>query len=96
MKRIRTILVTLILPIAWHANAVAATPERAKLTLEPHIFLAPDGRKLHAELGRLIVPENRTKTQSRPIELVFVRLKSTAPRPGGRLFTLPEGPADRE
>jgi pimeloyl-ACP methyl ester carboxylesterase len=47
---------------------------------------------LDAELGRLVVPENRTKPGSRPIELVFVRFKSTAENPGPPIVYLAGGP----
>jgi pimeloyl-ACP methyl ester carboxylesterase len=93
MKCFRKLLATMILPFAWHADVLTATGSQpGKLTIEPHVFRTPDGRKLDAELGRLVVLENRTKAGSRPIELVFVRFKSTAERPGPPLVYLAGGP----
>lgn len=94
MRFLHTVLlVMLILPIALRADAVTvAASERGKVTLEPYAFRAPDGRKLDAELGRLEVPENRMKTDTRLIELVFVRFKSTAERPGPPIVYLAGGP----
>src|SRR5215472_13486166 len=67
--------------------------EAGKLTLFPHI-LKTDGERYHigAALGRLLVPERRSNPESRLIELAFVRLKSTAQRPGPPLVFLAGGP----
>lgn len=48
--------------------------------------------KVAAELGRLIVLEDRRKPQGRRIELVFARLKSTAAKPGSPVVYLDGGP----
>src|SRR5688572_13710230 len=47
---------------------------------------------VEGELGRLVVSENRTKPDSRLIELAFVRLKSTATKPGYPVVYLDGGP----
>ena len=93
MRLFHAVLTTLILLIDFRADTVTAVAsELGKLTIEPHAFRTPDGRTLDAELGRLVVPENRTKPRSRPIELVFVRFKSTAERPGPPIVYLAGGP----
>jgi len=77
----------------------AGAPEQAPavraghLTLTPYALESSDGRtRVPAELGRLTVPENRTKPDSRLIEIAFLRLKSTAAQPGPPLFFLAGGP----
>ena len=45
-----------------------------------------------AELGRLVVRENRSNPTSNLIELAFVRLKSTAEKPGYSTVYLDGGP----
>ncbi|MCI0389458.1 MAG: alpha/beta hydrolase [Acidobacteria bacterium] len=62
------------------------------MKLEPHIFEAANNQKVDAELGHLFVPENRRNPNSRLIELVFVRFKSTAPNPGPPIVYLAGGP----
>jgi pimeloyl-ACP methyl ester carboxylesterase len=71
-------------------GAVQASTDDLKL--EPYVFETYDGRKVNAELGRLSVPENRRNPRSRLIELVFVRLKSTASVAGTPLVFLDGGP----
>src|SRR5215472_1165686 len=48
--------------------------------------------RYEAELGRLLVPENRRKVDTALIELAFIRIKSTAKRPGPPLVILAGGP----
>jgi len=62
------------------------------LKLEPYVFEAANKQKVDAELGRLLVPENRRNPKSRLIELVFVRFKSTAEKPGPPIIYLAGGP----
>lgn len=62
------------------------------LRFEPYVIELRDGQKIEAEMGRLLVPEKRGKRTSKLIELAFVRLKSTAGRPGIPLIYLEGGP----
>jgi pimeloyl-ACP methyl ester carboxylesterase len=62
------------------------------MTLQPYVFEAADGQKTDAELGRLLVPENRSSSRGNPIELAFVRFKSTAAEPGPPIVYLAGGP----
>ncbi|HEV2669219.1 MAG TPA: alpha/beta fold hydrolase [Blastocatellia bacterium] len=71
-----------------------AQQKAGDLKLEVYALETPDKQKLTAELGKLHVPENRRNAQSRLIELAFVRLKSTAPRPGAPIVYLEGGPGN--
>lgn len=62
------------------------------LKLEPYVFENAKGEKIEAEFGRLTVPENRQKPNSRLIELAFVRFKSTSAHPGPPIIYLAGGP----
>ncbi|MEW6733867.1 MAG: alpha/beta hydrolase [Acidobacteriota bacterium] len=78
-------------------NVVKGSPvinqqKSSSLKIEPYTFETADGQKVEAELGRLFVPENRGKPQSKLIELAFVRFKSTAKNPGAPIVYLAGGP----
>src|SRR5690242_8406732 len=60
--------------------------------IEPYLFEAADGQKIDAELGRLVVQENRISPRSNRIELAFVRFKSTVENPGPPIVYLAGGP----
>jgi len=62
------------------------------LTIEPYVFKASDGQEVEAELGKLLARENRSRADSRLIELAFVRFKSTAAKPGPPIVYLAGGP----
>lgn len=84
----------LLLVLAIPAASIASQRERVagELTIEPYMLELNGGEKLAAELGRLLVPENRRNGKSNLIELAFVRLKSTASRPGSPIVYLEGGP----
>src|SRR5262245_18093653 len=63
-------------------KTVSAQQKAGDLKLEAYALETPDKQQHAAELGKLLVPENRRNAQSRLIELAFVRLKSTAQTPG--------------
>jgi pimeloyl-ACP methyl ester carboxylesterase len=63
------------------------------LRIEPYAFQpSTKDETVPAEVGRLLVPENRRNPQSRLIEVVFVRFKSSSPNPGSPIFYLAGGP----
>ncbi len=62
------------------------------LKLTPYVFENAKKEKVDAELGVLLVPENRSNPQSNLIELAFVRFKSTSRRPGSPVVYLAGGP----
>jgi pimeloyl-ACP methyl ester carboxylesterase len=70
-----------------------ATDERreGKLTFTPY-QLPFKNQTIEAELGRLLVKENRGHRKSNLIDLAFVRLKSTAAQPGIPTVYLDGGP----
>ncbi len=61
------------------------------LVFEPY-KLKFENQEIDAELGRLTVKENRANPKSNHIELAFVRLKSTAQKPGYPVIYLDGGP----
>ena len=75
---------------ALAAPAFAAPPPR--LALEPTTFKLADGSEIPAERGRFSVREDRNDPRSRMIEIGFLRLKSTAARPGAPIVYLAGGP----
>ncbi|MGH2602087.1 MAG: hypothetical protein ACRDJ9_22205, partial [Dehalococcoidia bacterium] len=63
------------------------------LTLTPYVLkTTDDSERVPAELGRLLVPENRRNPGSRLIELAFARLRSIGERPGPPIIFLAGGP----
>jgi pimeloyl-ACP methyl ester carboxylesterase len=69
----------------------AAERKAGDLKFEPY-KLQYDGQSVEAEIGRLVVKENRQSPKSNLIELAFVRLKSTASEPGPPVIYLDGGP----
>lgn len=72
--------------------ATAQETNSANLNIEPFTFEANDGQKIAALRGTLMVPENRTKPDSRLIPINFIRFKSTSDNPGSPIFYLAAGP----
>ena len=64
-----------------------------ELELTPRTFKY-EGGEYRGEVARLRVPENRSRKDSRFIELAFARLKSTAAKPKTTVFYLAGGPGD--
>ena len=62
------------------------------LKIKPYVYESSKGDKVDAELGVLLVPENRNKPDSNLIELAFVRFKSTSKNPGAPIVYLAGGP----
>jgi pimeloyl-ACP methyl ester carboxylesterase len=85
-------LALLFLAGASSMLAHAQAPKAGEVKLEPYVFEAANKEKVDAELGHLFVPENRRNPNSRLIELVFVRFKSTASKPGPPVVYLAGGP----
>src|SRR5687767_10984571 len=79
------------------SGAAAQTPTENVPRKEGAIWFEPfkgevGGQAFDAEFGHLIVRENRRNPKSNLIELVFVRLKSTAAKPGFPVVYLDGGP----
>src|SRR4029453_209743 len=90
-----TIWSLLLLALLGPGNLLYAQnpPERklGSLRFEPYNYQF-ENRPAEAELGRLVVKENRNNPNSNLIELAFVRLKSTAQQPGVPTVYLDGGP----
>jgi pimeloyl-ACP methyl ester carboxylesterase len=92
MKRL-----SLIVPCILFLCSLVATQtppaemKEGELKFQP--FTIPfEGQDVVAELGRLTVRENRSNPKTKLIELAFVRLKSTAEKPGYPVVYLDGGP----
>lgn len=78
--------------------AAAITVQMVLLThaahdgIQPYVFESSGGERVKAELGRFTVPENRSKEDSRSIQIAFVRFKSTSKSPGAPIVYLAGGP----
>ncbi|HUQ33389.1 MAG TPA: alpha/beta hydrolase, partial [Pyrinomonadaceae bacterium] len=84
--------VLLCVVILLCAVSAAAQRKAGDLTIKPYVFENEKKEKVDAELGVLLVPENRRDPQSNLIELAFVRFKSTAKNPGAPVVYLAGGP----
>lgn len=71
-----------------------AQDKAGDLKLEPYVFESSRKEKVDAELGRLLVPENRSNPKGKLIQLAFVRFKSTSPNPGPPIIYLSGGPGN--
>jgi pimeloyl-ACP methyl ester carboxylesterase len=74
-----------------HAAQRSEGRQPGSLRFEPFEYKI-EGQTIEGELGRLIVKENRSNPNSNLIELAFVRLKSSALRPGPPIIYLEGGP----
>ena len=75
-------------------NAGLAQSKSGDLKIAPYVFESSKKETVDAELGKLLVPENRSDPNSKLIELVFVRFKSTATNPGSPIIYLSGGPGN--
>ncbi len=66
--------------------------DASNFKIEPFTFKAVDGKRIEADRGALLVPENRTNPESRLIPIHFVRFKSTSANPGSPIVYLAGGP----
>lgn len=86
-------LLTPVLVIAaLTAPVIAHDGQAGDLTVERRTLTSAAGIEIQADFCRLIVPENRNKPDSNPIELVFARLRSLADQPAAPLVYLAGGP----
>ncbi len=93
MRRVFTGLISLLMAAA--AMPVGAqTPARTtpEVRFEPYAFRLRDNSEVAVERGRMMVPEDRNDPRSRRIEIGFLRLRSTAARPGNPIVYLAGGP----
>lgn len=71
-----------------------AQQKSGDLRIGPYVFESSQKQRVDAELGRLLVPENRSNPESKLIELAFVRFKSTSQHPGSPIIYLAGGPGN--
>ncbi len=90
MSNSKGLLLVLLLPLL--AIDVLAQQKTGDLKITPRVFESARGEKVDAEFGELTVPENRQKTDSRLIQIAFVRFKSIAKNPAAPIVYLAGGP----
>ena len=91
IRLVKLSLVLLVLSSAATAQETKAQRKEGDLWFEPFQAVVA-GQTYQGELGRLVVRENRSNLKSNLIELAFVRLKSTAEKPGFPVVYLDGGP----
>jgi pimeloyl-ACP methyl ester carboxylesterase len=89
MRRAFTGLISIL---AVAAATAASAQGRPSVQFEPYSFRLRDNSELAVERGRMMVPEDRNDPRSRRIEIGFLRLRSTAARPGNPIVYLAGGP----
>ena len=78
-------------------NSVPTAEDLARpgdLWIETRSVAAQDGTEVTADFGRLVVPENRARTDSNPIQIAFVRLRGSAQTGRAPVVYLAGGPGD--
>lgn len=80
----------LFITVVFVINGICNAQNTLEIT--PWTFENREGHKVDSEKGSFVVKENRTKRNSREIELKFVRFKSTNPNPGYPIIYLAGGP----
>ena len=81
-----------VLLMLFLTTTIFAQPKSGTLKIKPYTFENNKKEKVDAEFGTLLVPENRSDSESNLIELAFVRFKSTAKSPGPPIVYLAGGP----
>ncbi len=87
-KILLPVIAVALLAFTSNAQGVAA----GKLTIERYVFESAKGEKVDAEMGKLIVPESRRKSNGRQVELAFVRFRQTGKGSGTPIIYLAGGP----
>ena len=81
-----------LLLFAIPGQGQVSSVKRDKVKFEPTVLKDNKGKRIEGEIGRLRVPENRTKAKSRLIEIAFIRFKSPRKDPRPPIFFLAGGP----
>jgi pimeloyl-ACP methyl ester carboxylesterase len=87
------LITALTIGVLLQAAAGGEPGTRGTATFEPAKFKDATGNEVEGEVGRLLVPENRSKEDSKLISLAFIRLKSRAEKPGPPMVYLSGGPS---
>jgi pimeloyl-ACP methyl ester carboxylesterase len=88
----KTLTILALFLVFGSARCLAAPAWGQEVKIVGERTLELGSQEIQAQKGLLTVPENRSKEDSRTIDLTFVRLLSTADEPGCPLFFLPGGP----
>ena len=91
-SRVSRFFLALVFAVACASATQGQQPTAGTVVVEPYSYRTFDGNEFPAELGKLWVRENRNGSSNRLIQLAFVRLKSTAERPGSPIVFLAGGP----
>jgi len=82
-----------MIPVLAVLAAIHVAPLQAQEPqIETRTITSNDGTEVQADFGRLVVPENRAKSDSDPIEIAFVRLQGPASARRAPLVYLEGGP----
>jgi pimeloyl-ACP methyl ester carboxylesterase len=94
MAAMQTTIRILVLTAIFLSSLAAGVAQQkaGELTVTAGVFESATGQKVDVEFGELPVPENRRRTDSRLIQLAFVRFKSTSKTPGSPIVYLAGGP----
>src|SRR5262245_60384641 len=83
----------LVVSAVWSITGAAASPaQESAVAWEPFTVRGYDGRAHDVEIGRLSVPESRTRSGGASTRLGFYRLRSTNPTPASPIVFLMGGP----
>ena len=80
--------------VTHHPSRFTSQASRAtqQIQFAPYEMTGAGGKKVPAEIGKLKVPENRSKPDSRFIELTVVRIRARSENPGSPVLYLAGGP----
>lgn len=93
MSNPRIARVALLIVMFWLPSAsLQAQGNPRNIAFEPYSLRTYDGQAHDVELGKITVPEARSATAGRSVNVAFLRLKSTSARPGGPIVFLMGGP----
>jgi len=87
MSRTALLFSSLFLPFLVMAQLAVPQLEQETVTLT-----SASGQEVTAEVGQIMIAEDRTDPQSTKIPVEYVRMKSTAAQPGAPVFYLEGGP----
>jgi hypothetical protein len=77
---------------AQDASQTKAQAPESQVRIEPFTLNTFDGNAYPAELGKLTVPEGRTSSSGRIIQVAFIRLRHRGQKTGAPVVFLPPGP----
>ena len=85
-------VIPLAAPAAPQSSPAAGATGSNKLDLTPGVDTASDGTPVHYEIGTILVPENRSKRDSRRIGVGVLRIKARVATKAPPIFLLVGGP----